>query len=142
MGGELIQFRSFEEGLAVLVALAAGAVASRLFRLEIIPSILIGAVAAVLVAYMTLSEFTLENNVITYRSRFQRIDLALPNVRSVRMSTSWAALPGHSFLLVMRDPPWPTDGESFRTGLVSWPSARGWVEAVQSAIQDKAVKPQ
>jgi hypothetical protein len=132
---ELIKFVSFEETLCVLAALATAAVAFKLFHATVLTSGLMGALAAAAVAYVTFSEFTFANDSVTYRSRFQEIEYPLSHVKRVGMKTFWLGLPGHTFIFVMRRPPAPVDGNSIRTGLVSWPSAGRWVEAVNSAIQ-------
>jgi hypothetical protein len=134
---QLIQFRSFEETLALLAALIAGVVAYKLFRIGALTAVLIGGLSAVAVAYATFFEFTLQDNVITYRNRFRQISFPLSHVQKVGMDTLWAGLPGHMFMFIMRSPPAPMAGYFLRTGLVSWPSASNWVEAVNSAIQSK-----
>jgi hypothetical protein len=134
----LIQFNSFEEILALLGGLGVTLIAYKLFRMTLITSGLMGLLSAVFVAYITLFEFVLENNVITYRNRFRETSFPISHVRSVGMSTFWAGLPGHTFMFVMRRPPAPTDGYFMRTGLISWPSAGRWVEAVNTAIKNNA----
>lgn len=137
----MVQFRSFEEGLALLGALVAFLFAYKLFRASLLLSSVIGGLTAAIVAYATLFEFTFDNDVITYRNRFRQVSFPLAHVQRVGMHTFWAGLPGRSYVFVMHRPPAPVDGRSFRTGLVSWPSANGWVEAVNSAIQDKSSAP-
>jgi hypothetical protein len=137
-GKELVQFVSFEETLCVLAALAAAAIAFWLFKATVFTSALMGALAAVVVAYVTFFEFTLAHDVVSYRNRFREIEFPLSYVRNVGMQTFWGGLPGHTFMFVMHSPPAPVNGYFARTGLVSWPSATRWVEAVNAAIQSKA----
>jgi hypothetical protein len=129
------QFRSFEESLALAGALLAFVIAYKLFRAPPLLSGMVASLAALAVAYVTLFEFTLQNAVITYRNRFRQVSFPLAHVRKVGMDTHWAGLPGHRFMFVMHRPPAEIDGRFFRTGLVSWPSASGWVEVVNSAIR-------
>lgn len=137
-GGELVRFVSFEETLSILAALATAAIAFRLFKVPLLTSTLIGAVAAGVIAYVTLSEFTLADDVVSYRNRFRATDFPLSYVQKVGMETFWGGLPGHIFVFILRRPPAQVNGYSQRTGLVSWPSATEWVEAVNSAIQKKS----
>jgi hypothetical protein len=134
----LVQFRSFEETLALLAALIAAVVAYKLLRTGPLTAALIGVFSAAAVAYVTLFEFTLQDNVITYRNRFRQISFPLSHVQKVGMDSFWAGLPGHTFMFVMHSPPAPMNGYFLRTGLVSWPSASSWVEAINAAIQSKS----
>jgi hypothetical protein len=134
----LIQFKSFEETLALVGGLGMALIAYKLFRLTLITSSLIGLLSAAAIAYVTLFQFTLSNDVITYRNRFREDSFPVSHVRSVGMRTFWAGLPGHIFVFVMRKTPAPIDGYFARTGLISWPSASRWVEAVNSAIKNNA----
>lgn len=133
----MIQFRSFEESLALLAALVIGAIVYKFFKAPLITSVLIGVLSAVAVAYITLFEFKLENNVITYRNRFRQTSFPVGWVEKVSMQTFWAGLPGHTFMFLMRNPPSPVNGHFMRTGLVSWPSASAWIDAVNAAIRDQ-----
>jgi hypothetical protein len=129
----LVHFKSFEETLTILAAIVAVAVAYKIFGATLLASSLIGILLAIVVAYCTTSEFTLEDEVITFRNRFRTTSFPVSSVERVGMNTFWLGLPGHTFMFVMRRPPAPVNGYFFRTGLVSWPSASGWVEAVNSS---------
>jgi hypothetical protein len=129
------QFRSFEEGLALAGALVAFVATYKLFKASLLLSGVLAALSALAIAYVTLFEFTLQDNTVTYRNRFRQASFPLSHVRKVGMHTFWFGLPGHTFMFVMRRPPADVDGRFFRTGLVSWPSASSWVDAVNSAIR-------
>jgi hypothetical protein len=129
------QFRSFEEGLALAGALVAFVATYKLFKASLLLSCMLAALSALVVAYVTFFEFTLQGNTVTYRNRFRQASFLLSHVRKVGMDTFWFGLPGHTFMFVMRRPPADVDGRFFRTGLVSWPSASSWVDAINSAIR-------
>jgi hypothetical protein len=133
----LVYFESFEETLTLLAALAAAGVAFKVFKARLFMCAVIGVVSAAIVAYVTFFEFTLQDGVITYRNRFRETSFPLSWVQKVGMQTFWAGLPGHTFIFVMRSPPAPMNGYFLRTGLVSWPSATDWLEAVNAAIREK-----
>jgi hypothetical protein len=139
-GERLIWFVSFEESLSTLAALVIAAIALKLFKATVLTSALMGALASAVVAYFTWFEFTLEHDVVRYRNRFREIEFPLSYVKSVGMGTFWGGLPGHTFMFIMNCPPAPVNGYFLRTGLVSWPSATGWVEAVNSAVQSNAAE--
>lgn len=134
-GALAMDFKSFEETLVVVVTLVATGVVYKLFKSSLLTSLLIGVLSGFIVAYMTFSEFTLRDGVITYRNRFRETSFPLSSVEKAGMNTFWAGLPGHTFIFVMRSPPAPVNGYFMRTGLVSWPSASDWVEEVNRAIQ-------
>jgi hypothetical protein len=140
-GEELIQFKSFEETLVVLATLMTAAIAFRLFKTTLLTAVLIGALAAAAVAYATFFEFTLAGDTITYRNRFRQLSFPLSYVEKVGMRTFWTGLPGHTFMFTMRRPPAPMNGYFLRTGLVSWPSATDWVEAVNKAARSQTPNP-
>jgi hypothetical protein len=131
----MARFWSFEETLALLGALIAMGIACKVFRMSLLVSGAVGIFTALVIAYATLFEFTLEDGVITYRNHFQEVSFPVDWVEKVGMSTHWAGLPGHLFMFVMRHPPAPLNGYFQRTGLVSWPSASKWVKAVNEAAQ-------
>jgi hypothetical protein len=120
-----------------VAALAMAAMAYKLFRASLLTSALIGGLSAIVVAYVTFFEFTLQDGIIAYRSRFRQTSFPLSWVESVGMRTFWAGLPGHTFTFLMRSPPAPVNGYFLRTGLVSWPSATRWVETVNLAIRQQ-----
>jgi hypothetical protein len=132
----MTQFRSFEETLAIIGALAVAGIAYKLFHAAAFTSALLGLLAALGIAYATFFEFTLQDGVITYRNRFMQRSFPLSWVESVSVRTFWGGLPGRTFSFLMRTPPAPWAGYSRRTGLVSWPSATEWVETVNVAIQE------
>jgi len=136
----VVQFKSFEETLALAAALIVAAIAYKLFKASVLTATIVGALSAAAVAYITFFEFTLQNNVITYRNRFRETSFPLSYVERVGMDTFWAGLPGHKFMFRLRRPPAPVNGYFFRTGLVSWPSASNWVDAVNTAIQREPSK--
>jgi hypothetical protein len=140
LGERLVRFVSFEESLCTLAALVIAAIAFKLFKATVFTSALMGVLAAAIVAYLTWFEFTLTNDVVRYRNRFREIEFPLSYVKSVGMRTFWDGLPGHTFTFIMNCPPAPVNGYFLRTGLVSWPSATRWVEAVNSAVQSNAVE--
>jgi hypothetical protein len=133
----MVRFVSCEETLALLVALIAGAIALKVFRASLSTSALIGLMAAVVVVYITFSEFTLDDDTIRFRSRFTAAEFPLSHVEKVGMQTFWAGLPGHIFVFILRKPPAQINGYLPRTGLSSWPSASAWLDAVNAAIKDK-----
>jgi hypothetical protein len=133
----LVQFKSCEETLALSAAVIVAVIAVKLFRATLTAAAVAGVLAAAGVAYVTLFEFTLANDRITYRNWFRQIDFPLSHVKSVGMQTFWIGLPGHTFMFVLRKPPADTDGYFLRTGLSSWPSASDWVDAVNSAIRSR-----
>jgi hypothetical protein len=133
----LIQFRSFEESLALFVALVVAVIAYKFFRVSLISSVLIGVLSAVAVAYITFFEFKLEDNVIAFRNRFRETSFPVAWVEKVSMETFWAGLPGHTVMFLMRSPPSPVNGHFMRTGLVSWPSASAWIDGVNAAIRHR-----
>lgn len=132
----VIQFKSFEEGLALIGALAATLIAYKLFDASTLASGVAGLGSAITIAYLTFFEFKLEGDVITYRNRFMQQSFPIGWVQKVSMRTHWGGLPGHIFYFLLRYPPAPWHGYSRRTGLVSWPSARKWVGAVNEAIRN------
>jgi hypothetical protein len=136
---ELVKFTSFEETLSVLAALVTGAVAFKLFEASLFTSVLLGALAAVLVAYATWFEFMFADDVVRYRNRFRKIEFPLSYIEKVSTRTFWGGVPGRTFMFLMRSPPAPMNGYFLRTGLISWPSAKKWVEAVNLAIRGQAV---
>src|SRR5262249_36916202 len=134
---QLIQFRSFEDTLALLGAVAVAVIAYKIFKASALTTILLGVLSAAAVAYITLYEFTLQDDVITCRSRFHQISFRCAWVERPRIATFYAGLPGHILMFLMRKPPAPVNGHGLRTGLVSWPSATRWVEAVNSTISSR-----
>jgi hypothetical protein len=130
-------FRSFEESLALLAALVVAVIAYKFFKAPLIASALVGLLSTAAVAYITFFEFKLDGNVITYRNRFRVTSFPVAWVEKVSMQTFWAGLPGHTFMFLMRSPPSPVNGHFMRTGLVSWPSASAWIDAVNAAIRDQ-----
>jgi hypothetical protein len=135
-GSALVKLVSFEEGLAVLAALATVAVSVMLLSATVLTSSVLGALAAGIVAYLTFCEFTLAKDIVVCRNRFRKVEFPLSHIK-VRMRAFWRGLPGKTFMFVMRSPPALANGYFFRIGLVSWPSATPWIEAVNSAIPDK-----
>ena len=133
----MVQFRSFEETLVLIGVLATAGIAYKILRTTALTCALLSAFSAVVIAYLTFSEFTLQDDIITYRNRFRHASFLLTQVRSVGMRTFWGGLPGHTFMFVMRRPPAQMDGFFARTGLFSWPSASKWVEAANLAIEAK-----
>ena len=73
----MVKFVSFEETLCVLAALATAAATFKLFHATILTSAFMGGLAAAIVAYTTFFEFTLANDVISYRSRFHETEFPL-----------------------------------------------------------------
>lgn len=138
MGERMVTFVSFEETLSVLAALATVAVSVMVLGATVLTSSLMGALAAVIVAYLTFCEFTMANDVVSCRNRFREVKFPLSHIEKVGMTTFLEGLPGHTFMFVMRSPPAPANGYFFRTGLVSWRSATRWIEAVNSTIQSNA----
>jgi hypothetical protein len=135
---QMVQFKSCEETLVLLAAVIVAVIAVKLFRATLTTAALVGMLAAAGVAYVTFFEFTLANDRITYRNRFRQIEFPLSHVKSVGMQTFWMGLPGHTIMFALRKPPADTNGYFLRTGLLSWPSANDWVEAVNSAIRGKS----
>jgi hypothetical protein len=132
----MAQFWSFEETLALLGALIAAGVAYKFFAASRFTAVSIGILTALAVAYITFFELTLEDGVITYRNCYREDSFPVDWVEKVGMRTHWAGVPGHVFMFIMRHPPAPWSGYFQRTGLVSWPSASDWVEAVNLAAQE------
>ena len=140
MAEEMVKFASFEETLSIMVGLATGTIAFSLFEAGLFTSVLMGVIAAALVVYVTWFEFMVVGDVVRYRNRFRKIEFPLLHIEKVGMRTFWRGLPGHTFMFLMRSPPAPMNGYFLRTGLISWPSAKRWVETVNSAIRRKAIK--
>lgn len=130
-----MEFKSVEEILVFAATLVAAGIVYKLFTGSLLTSLLIGAISGLIAAYITFSQFTLRDGVITYRNRFRETSFPLSFVEKAGMHTFWAGLSGHTFMFVMRSPPAPVNGYSMRTGLTSWPSASAWIEAVNAAIQ-------
>ena len=131
----MIWFWSCEETLALVGGFVVAGVAYKLFGASGRVSLFAGLFVALVIGYATFFEFTLQDGMITYRNRYLEDSIPLAWVRKVGMRTSWAGLPGHTFMFLMRKPPAPRDGYFRRTGLVSWPSVTRWVDAVNAEIQ-------
>jgi hypothetical protein len=141
--GPVVHFKSCEETLVLAAAFAAAALTYELSDGMALISALNGVIAGIVVVRLTYFEFTLHNNVISYRTRYRGPSYPLAWAGKVEMHTVWFGLPGHTFRFFMRSPPAPFNSFSLRTGLVSWPSGRAWVAAVNSAIQaDKSRDPE
>jgi hypothetical protein len=133
----MTRFWSCEETLVVIGAVIVAMIFYKLFKTSALVSFLIAILTAAAIAYATLSEFVLRDDLITYRSRFDEQSFSVTSVERVGMSTFLGGLPGHTFVFVMRRPA-AIAGFSFRTGLVSWPSAGRWLEAVNLKIPSKS----
>jgi hypothetical protein len=135
----LIEFRSFEETLALLAAFFTAVIAYKFFKAPLIVSALIAVLSAAVVAYITFFQFKLQDDIITYRNRYRQTSFPVAWVEKVGMQTFWAGLPGHTFMFLMRSPPSPVNGHFMRTGLVSWPSASDWVKGVNAAVKAQRI---
>jgi hypothetical protein len=134
-----IQFKSFEDTLALLAALIVGGIAYQMFKASALTSALLGLLATVFVAYTTIIEFTLRDEVVTVRTRLREVVFPLDHVEFVGTKDFWGGLPGRFIIFSLRRPPASVHGYHLRTGLVSWPSATLWVGSVRAALhQGKA----
>lgn len=124
---------SFEETLAVFGGLLVALVASKFFKVGMLPSSVLGLLAAAIVVYLTMVELTFDGTTISHRNLYKENSFPIASVETVSMSTFWGGLPGHTFMFVLRSPPASVNGYFLRTGLVLWPSATRWVDAVNSA---------
>jgi hypothetical protein len=136
---EALGFKSFEETIVLVATLVAFGVGYKVFKGSLLTSSLIGMLSAFVVAYVTFSEFALRDGVITYRNRFRETTFPLSSVEKAGMSTFWAGLSGPTFIFVMRSPPAAVNGHFMRTGLISWPSASAWIEAVNASIRQSQI---
>lgn len=133
-------FASCEETLVLVGAIIVAVITCKMFKASVPVSILTGVLAAAAIAYATYSEFALQDDIVTYRNRFREASFPVAWVKKAGMETFLAGLPGHTFMFVMKAPPSPMNGYSFRTGLVSWPSASRWVEEVNAAAGKATTK--
>ena len=124
---------SFEETLVVLGGLAVAFIAYKFFKVGLLPSGVLGLLAAAIVVYLTLVELTFDGTTISHRSLYKENSFPIAYVETAGMNAFWGGLPGHTFMFVLRSPPASVNGYFLRTGLVSWPSATRWVAAVNSA---------
>jgi hypothetical protein len=131
-----VRFKSFEDTLALLAALIAGGIAYKLFQASALTSSLLGVFSAAAVAYTSLMEFTLRDNAVTVRTHMREVVIPLAHIERVDLSVFWGGLPGRFVNFILTRPPASVNGELFRTGLVSWPSASQWVESVRSALHE------
>ena len=131
----MVQFRSFEETLALIGALAVAGVTYKLLSVTPLTSVVAGLIAAVGIAYVTSFEFLLQDESVTVRSRFHERTMPIEWIEKTSVRTFWSGLPGRTYMFVLRRPPAPWDGYFQRTGLVTWPSAEQWVAAVNDAAQ-------
>jgi hypothetical protein len=132
-----VQLRSVEETLVLLGAIITAWIAYKLFRASGIASLAVGLTAALVIGYATYHEFTLADDAITYRNRYMERRIPIEWVEKASMKTFWGGLPGRTYMLVLRRPPAPWNGYFRRSGLVTWPSAEGWVQAVNAAAAAK-----
>jgi hypothetical protein len=130
-----VRFKSFEDTLALLAALIVGGIAYQMFKASALTSALLGLLAVVVVAYTTLIEFTLRDEIVSVRTRLREVVFPLDHVEFVSTKHFWRGLPGRFIIFRLRRPPASVNGYHLRTGLVSWPSARKWVESVRAALQ-------
>ena len=131
----MVQFRSFEETLALIGALAVAGIAYKIFGVTPLPSVLAGLLTAVGIAYVTSFEFLLQEEAVTIRSRFHERTMPIEWIQKAGVKTFWGGLPGRSYIFVLRHPPAPWNGYQQRTGLVAWPNAERWVAAVNHVAQ-------
>lgn len=124
---------SFEETLVVLGGLVAAFVAYKFFKVGLLPSGVLGLLAAATIVYLTLVELSFDGTTISHRNLYKENSFPVAYVETASMNTFWGGLPGRSFMFVFRSPPAAVNGYFLRTGLVSWPSASGWVDAVNAA---------
>lgn len=131
-----IQFKSFEDTLALLAALLVGGIAYKLFKATALTSALLGVLTAAVIAYTTLIEFTLRDGVVTIRTRLREVTFPLAHVEFVGTTGFWRGLPGRFIIFGLAGPPASINGYQLRTGLVSWFRSSRWVESVRSALHE------
>lgn len=128
-----MQLRSIEETLVLLGAIAAAWIAYKLFRASGAVSLGTGLMVGLAIGYTTYHEFTLKGDAVMSRSRFREQRIPLEWIDRVSVTTFWGGLPGRFCVFYMRSPPAPWNGYQQRTGIVTWPSAERWAQAVNSA---------
>jgi hypothetical protein len=92
-------------------------------------------------AFITSSELNLMGDAITFRNLFWIKRIPLSQVERAGVSAFWQGLPGQIIMIRMKQPPLEANGYFFRVGVLAWPSAQRWVDAVNSAVHDHTSKP-
>ena len=130
MKENLVQLESFEEVMTLVAALTIAALTYKFFgnsfSSPVLASLLVGSLGAIGVAYLTWSELTLQDGVVTHRNRVRVQSFPLSYVDKVGVRTFWQGLPGQLFMFILHRPPAEINGYSARVGLFAWPSASGW----------------
>jgi hypothetical protein len=140
------QLTSVEEAISLLGALIVAAICYFVFhRFLVHPglvAVLIGFAFAIALALVTSSQLNLMADAVTFRNLFRSRKIVLAHVKGASVQTFWRGLPGQTIMIRMKRPPSEVNGYFFRVGIFAWPSARRWVDEVNTAVRDLPSKPE
>jgi hypothetical protein len=129
---------SIEEAISLLGALILAVICYFVFRRFLahpgVAAALLGFSSAVVLAFITSSELNLTADTVTFRNLFWSKKITLAHIEAVGVKTFWQGVPGQTIMIRMKRPPAEVNGYFFRVGILAWPSAQRWVDAVNTAV--------